>query len=188
MSEENETERRSRWQACYTENADEPAQACAVLQHHAHLLPAHGTALDLACGRGGNALFLARRGLRAHAWDYADSALAALARAAQAEGLAIATACRDVTRDPPAPGSFDAIVVSNFLHRPLFPALTAALRPGGLLFYETWLGPRRERGPSSETFRLRAGELVALCEGLELLHCGEEGDRAWVVARAPSSC
>ena len=49
--------------------------ACAALREYAFLLPETGTALDLACGRGGNALLLARRGLQAHAWDISEEAI-----------------------------------------------------------------------------------------------------------------
>lgn len=156
-----------------------------MLRDHSHLLPSEGDALDLACGRGGNALMLAGLGLRVQAWDYAESALNALESRAQAAGLSLHTQCRDVVRQPPAPGSFDVIVVSNFLARNLFPALVEALRPGGLLFYETWLGERQGRGPQDPAFRLVPGELPQLIQPLQALHYQESEDRASLVARSP---
>lgn len=177
-------ERRGKWEDCYRAAADTPAIPCVTLREHAGWLPVRGEALDLACGRGGNALFLARQGLATHAWDYARSALDALSRDAARQGLIIHTACRDALASPPAPQSFDVIVVANFLDRRLFPALVQALRPGGLLYYDTWLGPRQGAGPSSPDFRLRAGELPRLT-GAALLELSyeEDNDRARLVGR-----
>ena len=179
-----EQERRARWQRCYAESAADLPEACSVLRDHLHLLPPEGDALDLASGRGGNALLLARQGLRVQAWDYADSALEALESQAQAAGLSVHTQCRDVVQQPPTPGSFDVIVVSNFLDRSLFPALVDALRPGGLLFYETWLGERQGRGPQDPVFRLAPGELPQLIQPLQAIHYQESGDRAGLLARS----
>lgn len=180
-----EQDRRARWQRCYAESAGDVPEACSVLRDYLHLLPPEGDALDLASGRGGNALLLAGQGLRVQAWDYADSALNALESRAQAAGLSVHTQCRDVVQQPPAPGSFDVIVASNFLDRTLFPALVDALRPGGLLFYETWLGERQDRGPRDPSFRLQAGELPKLIRPLQVLHYQEILDRAAILARRP---
>lgn len=178
-----EQERRARWQRCYEDSAGDVPAACSVLHDHLHLLPPEGDALDLASGRGGNALLLARQGLRVQAWDYADSALNALETQAQAAGFSLHTQRRDVVQQPPKPQSFDVIVVSNFLDRSLFPALVSALRPSGLLFYETWLGERQGRGPQDPAFRLQPGELLGLIQPLQALHNQERGDRVDLVAR-----
>ncbi|MFV3131211.1 class I SAM-dependent methyltransferase [Niveispirillum sp. KHB5.9] len=64
---------------------------------------------------------------------------------------------------PAALAGFDAIVVTNYLHRPLLPALVGALKPGGLLLYETFAnGNQRHGRPSSPAFLLREGELLRL--------------------------
>jgi hypothetical protein len=73
---------------------------------------------------------------------------------------------------------FAGIVVTNYLHRPLFPKIAAALQPGGVLLYETFgLGNERFGRPSNPDFLLRPGELLdfAAAEGLTVLayHCGE---------------
>ncbi len=95
--------------------------------------------LDLAAGRGRNALFLAHRGCRVRAIDRSSEALLGLAQAAEREALDVVTEARDVEADPTLPReAFAAVVVCRFLHRPLFPALRAALAPGGLLIYETF--------------------------------------------------
>lgn len=167
---------RTQWDARYREaTPGEPAPA-RVLAEFAHLLPAQGKALDLACGLGGNARFLARQGLEVQAWDISPVAVEKLRQAAGAAGLAITAAARDVVADPPAAASFDVIVVSYFLERSLAPALAAALRPGGVLFYQTFTRERvSERGPSRDAFRLAPNELLALFPSLRLLAYREEG-------------
>ncbi len=150
-----------RWDARYREGVAEQTPARALLEN-LHLLPSTGCALDLACGLGANAVVLARAGLATHAWDVSPVAIARLAELAAAEGLALHAAVRDVVETPPEPARFDVIVVARFLERTLAPALTAALKPGGLLFYETFAGPYRGTGPSNPDWRLAEGELLRL--------------------------
>ena len=171
-----EDEKRARWHACYAQAETLAPEPLPFLAAHADWLPASGRALDLACGRGGNALFLARRGLKTWAWDYAESAVAGLRQ--RADGLPLWVECRDVVTHPPEPESFDVIVVAHFLHRPLFPALAAAARPGGLLFYETWAGAYAGRGPQNPEYRLKPGELAGAFPALTLLELQEDVDRA----------
>jgi len=109
-----------------------------VLQHFQSLLPGSGTALDLACGLGANSLFLQERGLETHAWDFSSVAIEKLNRFAAQREILIHTETRDICADPPKENSFDVIVVSHFLDRSLCPAITWALKPGGLLFYQTF--------------------------------------------------
>lgn len=166
------------WEARYRELSATPPGPAAVLADFDHLLPASGDALDLACGLGGNALHLARHGLITRAWDSAATAIDRLAAQARVEGLALTAEVRDVVEHPPAASTFDAIVVSRFLDRSLCPALAAALRPGGLLFYETFTRARvTGRGPQSEHYRLGDNELLALFAGLRIRLYRDE-DRA----------
>ncbi|MEX0951614.1 MAG: methyltransferase domain-containing protein [Gammaproteobacteria bacterium] len=155
---------------------DAKPTAASVLAENTHLLPAQGRALDLACGRGGNALLLAQQGLTTEAWDFSKVALEKLTVYAQSQKLEIKTCCRDVVMDPPAPNEFDIIVVSNFLERQLLPALTAALRPDGLLFYETFTAEKTDsRGPNNSDYLLRPNELLTLCQPLRLIYYREDG-------------
>lgn len=166
------------WEARYRERSATPPRPAAVLADFDHLLPASGDALDLACGLGGNALHLARHGLIARAWDSAATAIDRLAAQACAERLALTAEVRDVVEHPPAASTFDVIVVSRFLDRALCPALAAALRPGGLLFYETFTRSRvTGHGPRSEHYRLGDNELLALFPGLRIRIYRDE-DRA----------
>ena len=191
MNDEND--RRQRWQLRHLEAEGEPRPA-RVLQELDFLLPEKGRALDLACGRGGNALLMAGRGLAVTAWDFAPAAIEDLQRRAGERGLAIQAEVRDVEAAPPEPERFDVITVSYFLQRELAPAIAAALRPGGLLFYETFV---REavgtEGPSNPAFRLAPNELLRLFDGLRAIDYREHArigdlskglrDIAWLVAQ-----
>ena len=185
---------RGKWNRRYREAPAGKPGACAVLREYAFLLPAAGQALDLACGRGGNALFLARQGLQAHAWDISGEAVEALAREAEAEKLCLQTEVRDVQESPPEPGTFDVICVSFYLERGISSALIEALRPDGLLFYQTFLHEKvTDEGPGNPAYRLGANELLELFAPLHVLAYQELGrtgdpgqglrDTAWLVAQ-----
>lgn len=168
-------DRRSAWEARYR-SAKTADKAARVLTENAHLLPETGTALDLACGTAVNGCVLARHGLQTRAWDYAPAAIEGARRRAAGAGVHLDCAVRDVVAEPPPAASFDVIVVARFLDRTLAPALAAALRPGGLLFYQTFTCWRsRERpGPGNPAFLLRPGELWRLFPDLEPLVYREE--------------
>ncbi|ABI56016.1 class I SAM-dependent methyltransferase [Alkalilimnicola ehrlichii MLHE-1] len=187
--------RRQGWDQRYRQA--EPGSAAAVLADNLHLLPPRGRALDLACGLGSNAMLLAGAGLETEAWDYSPVALERLMERARRQGLAITPRERDVEQHPPPAVSFDVIVVAHFLHRPTAPDLFRALRPGGVLFYQTWSRARvSDAGPSNPAFRLAEGELLTLFAGLRPLLYREEGDQgdttqglrdvACLVARKPA--
>ncbi len=166
-----------RWERRYRESqATQRPQAAAVLADHVHLLPDSGAAVDLACGRGGNALLLAAHGLQTQAWDYAATALQDLEQRATAERLTIDCQCRDVVESPPAADSFDIIVVSHFLDRTIMPALAGALRAGGLLFYQTFSRTAvSDAGPGNPAYRLADNELLQLLPQLQVVHYHEAG-------------
>lgn len=164
------------WNAHWAEADADVAVPAEVLAANLHLLPASGRALDLACGLGGNALALARHGLITEGWDLAAAAVAALARVAEARRLPLAARCRDVLQAPPGPGQWDVIVCSRFLDRGLCPALAAALKPGGLLFYQTFTRLRpTPGGPRNPAFLLEEGELLQLFSSLRPVVYREEG-------------
>jgi len=168
-----------------------------VLQENRHLLPGEGRALDLACGLGGNALLLAQAGLETEAWDLSPVAIERLRAEAAAAGLErLHARVRDLEQSPPEAGSFDVICVGYFLERTLAPRLIDALRPGGLLFYQTFTRLAvSERGPSNPEFRLAENELLRLFGPLTLHFYREEGrlgdlsrglrDLAMLVAEKP---
>lgn len=155
--------------------ADTLGQVADVLAQNSHLLTPGATALDLACGRGVNALFMARAGLEVTAWDLSPVAIERLTGAASDAALTLTAEVRDVIASPPEPASFDLILVSYFLDRTLAPAITAALKPAGLLFYQTYSQAAvSSDGPSSSHYRLGDNELLSLFGALNVRVYREE--------------
>jgi len=152
----------------------------------APLVPAHARVLDLACGTGRHSRLFAARGCRVLAVDRDAVALAALAGVAGVE-----TACVDLETGtwPLAGETFDAVVVANYLHRPLFPFLLASLAADGVLLYETFARGQEAFGrPSNPDFLLEPGELLRAVQGrLRVVACEEgrvdDGARPAVVER-----
>lgn len=126
-------------------------------------IPAGGAVLDLACGAGRHARYLARRGHGVTAVDIDLTRAEALRGEPGIEWLA---ADLEGAPWPLAGRLFQAIVVTNYLHRPLFDLLFAALAPGGLLIYETFaLGQARYGRPRNPQHLLLPGELLELARG-----------------------
>ncbi len=147
-----------------------------VLYHHACLLPKTGVALDLACGLGGNAVYLAQHGLHTHAWDISQQAIDYLQSYSNENSLSINTEARDVEQHPPDADSFDVICVSYYLQRELVSKIVAALKPNGLLFYQTFVHECvSDTGPKNPKYRLHANELLTLFSPLHVLAYQEYG-------------
>jgi len=164
-----------KWNARYAQTTGIPESA-RVLWENQHLLPARGKALDLACGLGGNALLLARHGLDTWAWDIAEVAIMRLQDTARQFAMSLQAEVRDVTAYPPPADSFDVIVVCRFLDRSLLPHLLQALRPAGLLFYQTFThSAMATTGPTNPACRLASQELLQLFQSLHILVYREEG-------------
>jgi len=163
------------WDDRYTKNNDMP-QACQVLREFSHLLPSQAAALDVACGLGGNALLLSKLGLDTTAWDLSSVGIEKLNHLAEQQAMNITAQVHDVVAEPPEENSFDVIVVSYFLEREIFPALFAALKPNGLMFYETFIVDKPAgTGPSNPDYLLKQNELLSLCDGLVVRAYREEG-------------
>jgi SAM-dependent methyltransferase len=129
------------------------------------LIRAGGSVLDLACGSGRHLRWLAGRGFAVTGVDRNAQALAALAPFGR-------TVVADLEDGPwPLPGErFDAIVVANYLWRPLWPTLLASLADGGVLIYETFaLGNETYGKPTNPDFLLGPGELLEACRGLQVV-------------------
>ena len=141
-------------------------QPSAWVSRFARLVGA-GEVLDLACGSGRHARLFAQAGHPVLAVDRDAGALAGLAAA----GLpGITTLQHDLevagldAAWPFPDGRFAAIVVTNYLHRPLFPKIVAGLAPGGILIYETFAFGNAAFGkPSNPAFLLKPDELLDLC-------------------------
>lgn len=130
------------------------------VRRFAHLIPAGGRVLDLACGYGRHARHLRSLGFSVVAVDRDQQAVLSLGATDGIEPVLV-----DLESGPwPFPArSFDGIVVTNYLHRPLFEHIFAALSSGGVLIYETFAAGNELFGrPSNPQFLLRRGELLEL--------------------------
>jgi SAM-dependent methyltransferase len=129
---------------------------------------ARGPVLDLACGGGRHSRYFKELGFQVVAVDR---------EALDLEGIRFVKA--DLENGAPWPFAgerFGAVIVTNYLHRPLFPQLAASLAEGGVLIYETFmLGNERFGKPSNPEFLLRPGELREAFNGLQELGF-EEGE------------
>ena len=151
-----------------------------------------GRALDLACGFGGNALYLASLGYRVDAVDVSAVALARAQREAKRRALQVNFLQCDMARCWLLPSHYDLIVVFFYLNRKLMPLLSTALRPGGLLFQanhdKRFLEIRPDFNPG---YLLDPGELYRLASvtGLEILYYADspadELQDSQIIARRP---
>ena len=154
----------------------------AWVQRWSHLVANSGMVLDVACGHGRHARWFYAKN---HGLVVVDRSLEAI------ESIAIpAHACEGVVADiengpwPFAGRQFAAVVVTNYLWRPLLPILLDSLAPGGVLIYETFAQGNETVGkPSRPDFLLRPGELLALCRGLRVV-AFEDGFEAAAPAQA----
>jgi SAM-dependent methyltransferase len=140
----------------------------AWVQRWSHLVRPEGTVLDVACGHGRHARWFYKQNHPLVLVDRSQDAI---------DSIAIpASACEKVHADieagpwPFAGRSFDAVVVTHYLWRPLLPTLLASLAPGGVLIYETFAQGNETVGkPSRPDFLLRPGELLEVCRGLRIV-------------------
>jgi len=155
----------------------------------------HGV-LDLACGSGRNGLFLVKHNLPVIFADINPAALKNISN----ELIGLDTTSRiwevdfeDPESEPLAGKKFDAVLVFNYLHRPLIREIRNCLASGGLLFYETFtIGQAAIGRPSNPEYLLHPGELRSWFEDWEILHYSEGEDPkprryyANLVARKPA--
>ncbi len=140
-----------------------------------HLVAAGGTVLDVACGQGRHMRWFSGRNHPVVGVDQSQDAIdsvASLVASGHAEAV-----LADIENGPwPfAQRSFDAVVVTHYLWRPLLPTLLQSLAPGGVLIYETFAAGNETVGkPSRPDFLLQPGELLAVCAGLRIV-AFEEG-------------
>jgi SAM-dependent methyltransferase len=142
----------------------------AWVQRWSHLVAPGGVVLDVACGHGRHARWFYKRNHPLALVDRAQAAIDSIAEAIPAD------ACEAVVADiengpwPFAGRQFAAVVVTNYLWRPLFPVLLASLAPGGVLIYETFTQGNETVGkPSRPDFLLRPGELLEICQSLRVV-------------------
>ena len=163
-----------------------------VAEWLARLAPPGGErlyALDVAMGRGRHAVALARAGFNAYGVDVRFDAVRDAQLAAEAAAVRVHGWCADLTQHPLPSARFDVVVVTRYLQRDLFPALRAAVRPGGVVLYETFTTAQRALGwgPASPDHLLEPGELLRSFEGFEVLFY-EEVSAPEAVARLAAKC
>jgi rhodanese-related sulfurtransferase len=180
------------WTGPLARGPSPPAGPSPWLLTHTSLVPPGARALDVACGRGRHALFLASAGSMVRAVDRDPARVDRLNALARRLRLPLDAVVADLETGAADLGEseWELILVFSYLHRPLFPALVRALRPGGVLLYETFTKEQARRGrPSSPEFLLEPGELPQLVAPLEVIRRREgefEGRHvASVAARKP---
>lgn len=168
---------RAKWDARYAAGAYQARpHPSAFLVECEPLLPAPGRALDVACGAGRNALFLAERGWTVEAVDISPIALRRGAERAQ--GLPIRWRERDLDAGLDVTGRYELIVNIRYVDLPLLRALLGRLRPGGMLLVEQHLALSKTpavavSGPQNAAFRVSPGSLRQLASRLRVERCYE---------------
>ncbi len=164
-------EDQNRWDRRHAERpgSDRPAAFLQKILNCAAWEIAPGRALDVACGSGRNALFLAARGFQVDAVDISPVALEQAAARAQRRSLAISWQRSDLQSAELPEAAYDLVVNLNYLERALVPRLAAALRPGGWIVFETFLIDQPTLGPpKNPAYLLAHNELLDLFRGFRV--------------------
>lgn len=159
-----------KWNRIYSESEPELSPPASVLTENDFLLPKAGRALDLASGLGGNAVYLAHRGLAVTALDLSSVAIGKLIAYAATHHLNIDARQQKIDSMNFTESGYDVIVVSRFLDRTLSDAIIGALNPGGLLFYQTYtLKKLVGQGPGNPDYLLADNELLYMFSPLTVV-------------------
>lgn len=162
------TGERTRWEARYATAGERHDRPSAFLVAHAALL--RGRVLDIAAGAGRNALFLARRGCSVEAIDISLAGLRMARAAAAREGYQLLAVQADLESFPLARERYDAIINIRYLQRSLFEPIQRAVKPEGLILFETFLIDQQSIGhPRNPAFLLQRGELRAAYARCQIL-------------------
>jgi tellurite methyltransferase len=170
------------WDERYRQGRTMPDEPAALLVENLSLLPKSGEALDIAMGTGRNALYLASLGFRVTGIDLSAVAVEKCRQKAERLGLPIEAIVADLERSPLPTEKYDLIVNFYYLQRSLAPQIVAALKPGGVLVFESFTIDQLQFGwgPKSPDHLLRPGELREMFADLETLFYHEgiiQGDR-----------
>jgi 2-polyprenyl-3-methyl-5-hydroxy-6-metoxy-1,4-benzoquinol methylase len=166
------TEDRIRWDQQYliSSEADQPSAFLREIIESEAWQVGHGTALDIACGKGRNALYLAQRGFTVTALDISMVALEEARRRARRQELQIDWQQSDLETNGLVAGDFDLIINFNYLQRSLLAPIRQAVKPGGHVIFETYLVDQAAIGhPKNPNYLLRHNELLASFEGFRVL-------------------
>ena len=185
-----------KWDRIYARGSHN-AKVAAILSRHTDLVQTSGLALDIACGQGTNALALAALGMEVDAWDISAVAIEQLKDAAHRQRLAVNARIVDITPDVFPDNHYDLILNCHYLDRSLTTAITSALKPGGLVMFQTFTANKlADIGPSRQDYLLQPDELLSMFKDFETeSYCDESQNvdrndplcgRAYLVARKPT--
>ncbi|HLB29775.1 MAG TPA: methyltransferase domain-containing protein [Dehalococcoidia bacterium] len=164
------------WDHRYREGYGRP-EASPLLVEMRHLLPPAGEALDIATGAGRNALYLARLGFRVMGIVFSRVAVKMCLEQARALGLTIDAILADLERFPLPTARYDLIVTFYYHQRSICPRIEAALKPGGVVVFETYTLEQLHRGfeggPRDPDLLLKPGELRGLFPRLQEIYYRE---------------
>ena len=161
----------NKWNKIYSDAEVGRGEPVWVLREYANLLPESGRGLDFACGLAANGVFLAQRGLQVEAWDISDVVVEKINAFANQANTKLTAKAHDLTSPPLASEQYDVIVVAHYLDRSIAAQIVKALRPGGMLFYQTFVKDVTPdyTGPGNPEFRLDPNELLRLFSPLRLV-------------------
>lgn len=172
MSDLDRNKWNSRYAAgAYAERTHPSALLVDALAQHPDL---SGSALDIACGAGRNALYLAERGFQVTGMDISDQALERAGQSAAELGLTVQWLQQDLDQISDLHGPYALICMVRYVNAPLLDMAAQALAPAGLLVVEQHLrSDAQVVGPQNPTFRVAAGELRRQAADLELISVWE---------------
>ncbi len=163
---------RERWEAKHTADP-EPGEPAAFLRQIFQTGPWEirpGRALDIATGKGRNALFLAEQGFTVDAIDISEVGLQQAQRHAEKQGLTLNLVQADLASFEFPDSAYDLILNINFLLRSLVPKIKNALLPGGYIIFDTYLLDQQDLGhPRNPAYLLNHNELLDLFRGFRIL-------------------
>lgn len=164
---------RRKWDQRYREDSYRKSNPASLLQQWASRAK-RGKALDIACGAGRNAIYLAAEGFAVDAIDISAQGLQLASEAAAAQSLSIHWIEHDLDNDTSFTDDYELIVVLWYVNLPLIERLADRLAPGGVLISEQHLVSEQDViGPRTDAFRVAPGALREAAAKLEILHYRE---------------
>jgi tellurite methyltransferase len=160
---------RERWNARYASRVNiDKDQPHPFLREHLALLP-RGSALELAMGEGQNAMFLARQGFSVTGMDISAVAVERALQLSQEAGITIKAHCIDLRTTTLPANFYDVVVCFYYLQRNLFAQILNALKPGGIIIYETFTSEQAQYGhPTNLAYLLQPNELLEAFRALRI--------------------
>jgi len=165
---------KEKWNSKYRSPGCRPqSPPSAWLVENSDLLAGCGRALDIAAGEGRNAVYAALRGYDVLAVDISEAGLENARALAELKQVRIRTEVADLDSHAFEENAFDLILCFNFLDRKLFPGIRQALRPGGLVFYETFNLDHLKYTSFRREWVLEYNELIRLFQDYRILRYRE---------------